>query len=195
MTNEQGPNERLERLAPSDPKGYDERRRARIMAAGGVRGLVAFFKARVYAMFTGLAILTVFIGTHPEPQRVFLSLVLGVAGIVVAGLVSEIVGYYVVYGEFASRAGLMLSLRVAAAALGTLVVPAALIGAVWLGWIPLDVALWTAAWVYVAELGAIGLLAFRGATSSGRWKKLLALEALFVLGLLVLLVQMLAKAV
>lgn len=194
LMSEQGPNERLERLAPSDPKGRYERRRARIAAAGGARGLVAYFKARVYATFTGLAILTVFLGTHPEPQRAFLSLCLGVVGIVVAGLVSEIVGHYVVHGEFPSRASRVLQLRIMTAALSTLVVPAALIGAAWLGWMPLDAALWAAAWVYIITLGAIGLLAFRGARA-GRWKKLLALEALAALAGLVLLVQILAKAV
>lgn len=190
----QEPGERLERLAPSDPKGRSERRRAPIAAVGGARGLVAYFKARVYATFTGLAIVLVLSDTHPEPQRALLALGLDVVGIVVAGLVSEIAGHLVVHGGFSSRADLVVPLRVATAALSTLVVPAALLGSAWVGWMPLDAALWAASWVYIFTLVAIGLLAFRGAASR-RWQTLLALEVLAVLALLVLLVKTLAKTV
>ncbi|GAA2978225.1 fatty acid desaturase [Microbacterium terrae] len=186
--------DRAERLAPGDPRGRHERRRARIAEAGGEDGLVAYFKERVYATFTGLAIVLVVAGKHPEPQHAFLALVFGVLGIVVAGFVSEIVGHLVVHGGFSSRAELIVPLRVASAALGTVVLPAALVGAAWLGWIEIDAALRIASWIYIGTLVVIGLLVVRGARLRW-WQTLLALGLLVALALLVLLLQTLAKSV
>lgn len=174
-------------------RGHHARRRAAIAEAGGEAGLVSYFKERVYATFTGLAIVMV-VSQHPEPEHAFLALVFGVLGITIAGFVSEIVGHLVVHRRFSSWADIVVPLRVSSAALATVVAPAALIGAAWAGWLDIDLALTIAAWIYVGTLVLIGLLAVRRSHLSW-WQTLVALGLLVALGALVLLLQTVAKSV
>ncbi|WES63476.1 hypothetical protein P0L94_13510 [Microbacter sp. GSS18] len=170
------------------------RRRDAIAREGGDAGLVSYFKERVYATFTGLAIVLVVSGSHPDPEHAFLALIFGVLGITTAGFVSEIVGHLVVHSHFSSRAEVMVPLRVSSAALATVVLPAAFIGAAWAGWLDIELALMIAAWIYVGTLVVIGLLAVRSSRLRW-WQTLLALGMLVALGALVLLLQTLAKSV
>lgn len=176
------------------PRTASGRRRAAIAEAGGEAGLVAYFKERVYASFTGLAIVMV-VSQHPDdPAHAFLALVLGVVGIVTAGFVADIVGHLAVHRRFSSAGEVVVPLRVALGALGTLVIPAAVVGAAWIGWMPPEVALAIAAWSYVLTLAVIGALVVRRAQLRW-WQSLMAVGLLVALALLVLLLQTLAKSV
>lgn len=178
----------------TQPRGRNARRRAAIAESGGDAGLVSYFKERVYATFTGLAIVLVVGQKHPEPEHAFLALVFGVLGITTAGFVSEIIGHLAVHSHFSSRAELLVPLRVSVAALATVVLPAAFIAVSWAGWLDIELALTIGAWIYIGTLVLIGLLAVR---NSGLrwWQTVLALGLLVALGALVLLVQTLAKSV
>ncbi len=107
---------------------------------------------------------------------------------------SDIVAHLAVHGTFSERGEVVVPLRVAGGALSTVVIPAALVGAAWVGWMPLEAALTAAAWVYVATLAAVGLLAVRRPHLT--WmQRLVALAMLVALALLVLLLQTIAKSV
>jgi F0F1-type ATP synthase assembly protein I len=60
-----------------------------------------------------------------------------------------------------------------------------------IGWLHTDVAMWTAMWVLVAELGIIAFLAVRRAHLHW-WQKTFAVIALAGVGVLVVAVKMLA---
>lgn len=177
------------------PRSAGGRRRAAIAETGGEAGLVAYFKERVYASFTGLAIVMVSGASHADdPAHAFLALVLGVLGITAAGFVADIVGHLAVHRRFSSVGEVIVPLRVALGALGTVVVPASVIGAAWLEWLPLQTAVTIAAWSYVLTLAVIGALVVRRARLRW-WQALVAVGMLVALALLVLLLQTLAKSV
>lgn len=155
----------------------------------------AYLRERVYASFTGLAIVLVVSGSdHPEAQHAFLALVLGVVGIVVAGFVSEVVSHMLTHQVTPDRAEGRHLLRVAGGGLATLTVPAVLLGLAWIGVLDLGFALDLAAFGYVATLGIIGWLAVRRSRLSPRGR-LIVFALLLGLGLLVILLQTLAKSV
>lgn len=169
------------------------RRREAITEAGGPAALVSYFKERVYATFTGLAIVIVS-SQHPEPEHAFLALVFGVLGITTAGFVSEVVGHLAVHRDLSSWAEVVVPLRVSAAAMATVVAPAAVIAAAWVGLLDIELALTIAAWIYIGTLGLIGLLVVRRSRLR-LWQSLVVLGMLVALGALVLLLQTVAKSV
>lgn len=162
---------------------------------GDAEAFVKYFKERVYATFTGLAIvLVVSASDHADADHAFFALVLGVVGITAAGFVSDIVSHLAVHQEFPGGAEFALLGRIAGGALGTVLVPAILVGLAWIGVLQLDTSLRIASIVYIATLGVIGWLAVGRARLS--WlQKLLALTILLALGLLVIALQTLAHAV
>ncbi|GAA1858214.1 hypothetical protein ACFQZV_01960 [Microbacterium koreense] len=157
--------------------------------------LTAYFKERVYASFTGLAIvLVVSSDTHASAAYALLSLVLGVGGIVAAGFVSDVISHLVVHREVPHRRTFALLARIALGGLSTVVVPGLLLVLAWIQVIPVDVALTLAVAVYVLTLVVIGLLAIRGARLT--WvQSFVALLILVALGLLVIGLQTLAHSV
>jgi hypothetical protein len=155
----------------------------------------AYLRERVYASFTGLAIVLVVSGSdHPEPQHAFLALVLGVIGIVVAGFVSEVVSILLTNQVAPDRAEWRHMLRVAGGGLATVTVPAVLIALAWIGVIDLGFALDLATFGYVATLAVIGWLAVRRSRLSVRGR-LIVFALLVGLGLVVIALQTLAKSV
>lgn len=162
---------------------------------GDADAFVRYFKERVYATFTGLAIvLVVSASDHPEADHAFFALVLGVVGITAAGFVSDIVSYLAVHQEFPGGGEFAVLGRIAGGALSTVLVPAILLVLAWTGVMHLDTALQIASIVYIATLGVIGWMAVGRARLS--WlQKLLALTILVALGLLVIALQTLAHAV
>lgn len=164
---------------------------------GGVlpEGAVPYFRERLYATFTGLAIVRVVSGSeHVEPRHAFLALMFGVLGIVIAGTVSEIVAHLMVHRSVPHGAEFRVMFRAALGGLATAILPLLLIGAAWLGWMPIHLALRISAALYLVTLIGVGWLAVRRSTL-GLGAKALVLVALAGLGVLVVLIQQLAKSV
>jgi len=155
--------------------------------------LAQALKERVYATFTGLAIVLVLRGHEPSPQDATFSLVIGVLGITVAGFVAEIIAHLAAHGAFPSRAELGRMFRIASGAFGSASVPIVLLLLTWPGWIELETALRVSTIVYLATLGLIGFAAVRR-TSLSWWAQLLALLALVLLGAIVVGLQLLAHS-
>ena len=156
---------------------------------------VEYFKERVYATFTGLAIVLVVSSNDAhDAGHAVLALLLGVVGITAAGFVSGVISHLAVHRDFPGGAELRAQLRIAGGALGTLVTPMILLALAWFGVLPLPAALRAAEIVYVATLAVIGWFAVRRSRLD-LWKQLLALTILVTLGLVVVLLQTLAHSV
>lgn len=154
-----------------------------------------YLRERIYATFTGLAIVLVVANSgHPEARHAFLALLLGVAGIVAAGLVADILSHLLSHQTLPSRKEAGLLLRVAGGGLSTVVVPGGLLLAALLGAMELHGALRAASIVYVVTLAVIGWLAVRRSRLPGR-VRLAVLIALVALGFAVIGLQILAKSV
>lgn len=156
---------------------------------------VMYFKERVYATFTGLAIvLVVWANGHAEADHAFFALVLGVLGITAAGFASDVISHLAVHQEFPSGTELRILFQVAGGALSTLLIPAVLLVLAWLEVIPIDAALRASLIVYIATLAVVGWFAVRRSKLSW-WKQGLVLLVLVVLALLVVLLQVLGHSV
>ena len=162
---------------------------------GREQAIVAYFKERVYATFTGLAIvLVVSADDHPEADHAFFALVLGVIGITAAGFVSDVVSHLAVHRRFPNGPEFGMELRIAGGALGTLVTPGIMLLLAWLDVLDLDTALTVCTIVYIVTLAVIGWAAVRRADLN--WgQKLVALGILLALGLLVIGLQTLAHSI
>ena len=162
---------------------------------GGEQAVVAYFKERVYATFTGLAIVLVVASSeHAEADHAFFALILGVVGITAAGFVSDVISHLAVHRTFPGRVDLIISTRIAGGALGTLLTPGILLLLAWLDVLPLEAALRAASIVYIATLAVIGWFAVRRSDLAW-WKQVIALAILVALGLLVVGLQTLAHAI
>lgn len=173
-----------------------ERARNRIAELGGrENAFVMYFKERVYATFTGLAlVLVVSNAEHPTPSRAFLVLALGVLGITAAGFVADVISHLAVHREFPEAMEWLILLRVAGGALGTAVTPLILIAVAWLDLWSIETALRVATIVYIVTLGVIGWFAVRRSKLAW-WQQLVALGVLLVLGLAVIGLQTLAHSI
>jgi hypothetical protein len=177
------------------PRGRLQRRHAELNELGGVDAIAVYFKERVYATFTGLAIVLVVLGGgHADAAHAISALILGVLGITAAGFVSDVISHLAAHGEFPSRREVVLMLKVAGGALGTLAVPVMLLALAAFDVTPLDTALRASSAVYIATLGLIGWIAVRRSRITW-WKQLLALAVLMALGLGVVGLQILAHSV
>jgi hypothetical protein len=178
-----------------ETRGRSARRAARMKDLGGTDDhVVMYFKERIYATFTGLAIVLVAAASdHPTAAHAAVVLVLGVLGITAAGFVSDIISHLSVHQEFPSAKDLAILLRVAGGALSTMVTPLILIGLAALEVWDIDTALIASICVYVATLALVGWFAVRRSNIIW-WKQLLALVMLVILGLLVVLLQTLAHS-
>ncbi|WP_312677027.1 hypothetical protein [Microbacterium sp.] len=109
------------------------RDRERVVRETGPEAWGAYLRERIYATLTGLAIVLV-VGSseHAEPDHAFLALVLGVIGIVVAGLVSDIVSHLLSRGALPSAEELLTFVRIAGGGLSTVVTPGILLLLAWL---------------------------------------------------------------
>lgn len=154
-----------------------------------------YLRERIYATFTGLAIVLV-VGNadHADPRHGFFALVLGVVGIVVAGLVSDVVAHLMMHQSLPSRTEARTLAAIAGGGLSTVVAPGILMLLALLEVMDVDAALRAAAIVYVATLGVIGWLAVRRSNLSGGLR-LVVLGILVGLGFAVIGLQILAKSV
>lgn len=176
-------------------RGRSRRGRGIEEAGGDEAAAAAYFKERVYATFTGLAIVLVTSASaHPEPDHAFLALVLGVLGITAAGFASEVISHLAVHREFPDRAGFGRMLRIAGGALGTVIVPGIILAFAWGGVIGLDGALSACVIVLILTLAVIGWFAVRRSHLPW-WQQLVALAMLLALGLFVIGLQTLAHSI
>ncbi|MFF2273626.1 hypothetical protein ACFVTX_15220 [Agromyces sp. NPDC058136] len=150
-------------------------------------------KERVYATFTGLAIVLVQHANveHVEAPRAVVTLLVGIVAITTAGFVADVISHLAVHAAFPDRAEVGRMLRIAGSAIASAGVPLLLLGLAAFGVIQLEHALRAASIVYVATLGVIGFIAVRR-TRIDWWKQVVALGALVALGLGVVVLQQLA---
>lgn len=150
-------------------------------------------KERVYATFTGLAIVLVQQANveHVLATRAVVTLLVGIIAITAAGFVADVIAHLAVHNAFPDRAEVGRMLRVAGSAIASAGVPLILLGLAALGVLQLEGALRAASIVYVATLGLIGYVAVRR-TRVTWWKQLVALGILVALGLAVVGLQQLA---
>jgi hypothetical protein len=159
---------------------------------GDPEDFVKYFKERVYATFTGLAIvLVVGVSAHPTAEAALVALLLGVAGITAAGFVSDIIAHLAVHENLPDKDEWMLLLRVAGGGLSTLVAPAVFLVLAIVDVMHDDTALRVATIIYVVTLAVIGLLVVRRSRLTW-WQQLLVLAVLVALGLVVIGIQALA---
>lgn len=191
------PEPSADRPAPGGrPRGRSARARERLSdLEGRDDAFVGYFKERVYATFTGLAIvLVVSANDQHDPEHALFALLLGVLGITAAGFVSDVVSHLAVHQEFPARVDFAIMLRIAGGALGTVVTPGILLLLAWLAVLPLETALRVSSIVYVVTLGVIGWFAVRRARLDW-WQRLVALGVLVALGLAVVGLQTLAHSI
>ena len=167
-------------------------RRARLSAESDVVQL--YFKERVYATFTGLAILLVVGLEGASISHAVAALFFGVLGITVAGMVADIITHLALHKQFPRGRDMRVLLTVAGGALATVVVPGILLLLGVLGVISERFAIIAGIGVYVVTLALIGWLAVRRAKVPW-WKQLIALALLLVLGLAVIGLQAFAHAI
>ncbi|MGR2752544.1 hypothetical protein [Agromyces arachidis] len=150
-------------------------------------------KERVYATFTGLAIVLVQQSNvdHLEPVRALLTLLVGIVAITAAGFVADVIAHVAVHGAFPRRHEVGRMLRVSGSAIASAATPLLVLALAVLGVLDLDAALSIAALVYLVTLGLVGFIAVRR-THAAWWKQALALAILVALGLAVLALQQLA---
>jgi hypothetical protein len=186
---------RTDDAAPDGQPQRDRPRRGRRgwLADQSTDVIAQALKERVYATFTGLAIVLVLRGHETSPRDATFSLAIGVLGITVAGFAAEVIAHLAAHASFPKRDELARMLRIAGGAFASAVVPLVLLLCTWPGWVSLDDALQASTIVYVVTLGLIGFAAVRR-TALTWWKQLFALGALMVLGGIVILLQLLAHA-
>lgn len=154
---------------------------------------VEALKERVYATFTGLAIVLVQHenAEHLTATRATLTLLVGIVAITAAGLAADVIAHIVVHAELPRRHALGRMLRVAGSALASASVPLVLLVLAIAGVFELEGALRAASIVYLVTLGIIGYVAVRR-THVAWWEQLVALGLLVLLGLAVVVLQQLA---
>ncbi|WP_353815298.1 hypothetical protein [Agromyces sp. SYSU T00266] len=150
-------------------------------------------KERVYATFTGLAIVLVQHenADHITAGRATLTLLVGIVAITAAGFVADVISHLVVHGDFPRRAELGRMVRVAGSALGSASIPLVILVLAVVGVIELQGALLAASIVYIATLALVGYVAVRRSRLAW-WEQLVALGLLVLLGLAVVGLQQLA---
>ena len=122
---------------------------------------VSALKERVYASFTGLAIVTVFAldPAHTTAKDAFLALLAGIVGITVAGLAAEIISHLVAHRGVPNRSELGTMARIAAGAIGSASIPLIALCSAWLGLFGLQIALQVSVGIYLLTLGLIAFAA------------------------------------
>ena len=131
---------------PEASTGLDERTRA--------------LKERIYASFTGLAILAAISATgHATASDALLSVAVGVFGISAAGFLAEVVAHLVTHERMPSSGEVRTMGRIAVGALGSASLPILVLALSWAGVMSVDLALWIGMALYAATLVLVMLVA------------------------------------
>lgn len=140
-------------------------------------------KEQVYASFTGLAIVTVFaldVG-HTTARHAFFTLLAGIVGITIAGLVADIIAHFISHAGLPKYVHLRTMMRIAGGAIGSASIPLIVLCAAWMGLFSLQTALQISVGIYLLGLALIALVAaFR--TGLPWRQQLIALGSLVGLG-------------
>lgn len=154
---------------------------------------VSALKERIYASFTGLAIVTVFAldQSHASADRAFFTLLAGIVGITLAGFAAEVISHLVPHRALPDRRALRRMARVSLGAIGSASIALVSLASAWVGIFELTIALQVSIGIYLLTLGLVALLAAHRTGLSWR-HQLTALVGLFGLGAAVVIVLMLA---
>ncbi|MEV6301112.1 hypothetical protein AB0M02_17015 [Actinoplanes sp. NPDC051861] len=148
-------------------------------------------KERVYITFTALAVVLALRSHHASAEEAGLTLLIAVAGTLLAVFVADVVSHIAVHAALPMRTELRHMLAVVFGALGSLVFPFVFIvlalGDMW----PIEKSLRAASIALVAALVAIGYAAVRRVRLP-LWQKLIVLFAEFALGVAVVGLELLA---
>lgn len=150
-------------------------------------------KERVYATFTGLAIVLVQHANveHITATRATITLLVGIIAITAAGFVADVIAHLAVHGAFPRRVELGRMLRVSGTAIASAAGPLVILALAAFGVFELEPALLAASILYLVTLGLVGFIAVRR-THVAWWKQVVALGILVALGLAVVVLQQLA---
>jgi hypothetical protein len=119
-------------------------------------------KERIYACFTGVAILAALSGTgHGSAADALFSLAIGVSGISAAGFLAEVVSHQVAHQRLPVAGELRTMARIALGALGTASAPVVALALAWGGIVTLTWGMWIGMGLYAATLVAVTLIAVR----------------------------------
>jgi hypothetical protein len=119
-------------------------------------------KERIYATFTGLAILAAASSSgHSTPAGSLFALAIGVLAISAAGFLAEIVSHQVAHQRLPAAGELRAMGRIASGALGTAFAPIVVLTIARGGIVPLQGALYIGMALYAATLVAVTLVAVR----------------------------------
>ncbi|MGK9147991.1 hypothetical protein KXS11_10230 [Plantibacter flavus] len=181
------------RLRRRNHREQPEHGDARGLPPGNAATVAKYLKERVYATFTGLAIVLVLAANveHHDAAGALFTLVIGVAGITVAGLVAEMIAHLAAHGAFPDATEWRVMLRIAWGSLFTVATPAILLILAVFGVMQLDTSLRVSTIVYLVTLGLSAWFAVRRAGLT-LWRQLIAMAALVLLGAAVIGLQVLA---
>lgn len=150
-------------------------------------------KERVYVTFTAIAVVLALAAHEVSAARALVVLVITLLGTVVAVFVADVVSHLAVHGTLPDGHERRHMLRVSFGAFGVIVPPIAfLVLAIWDVW-PVETALRVSSYVLVLTLIAIGYVAVHRVTLP-LWQKLVVLFGEFVLGSLVIALELLAHS-
>lgn len=152
-------------------------------------------KERVYATFTGLAIVLVQHANveHTSAVRATATLLIGVLAISLAGFSADVIAHLAAHAAFPDSAEFGRMLRLTGTAVASASLPLLFLVLAVIEWLTLSTALTLAAASYVLILCLIGLFAVRR-TRAAWWRQAIALGILVALGLIVIVIQQLAHA-
>lgn len=150
-------------------------------------------KERVYASFTGLAIVTVFAmdPDHATAGDAFLALLAGIVGISAAAFVAEAISHLITHAALPTGAEVWMMARTSLGAIASASVAFIALASAWSGVFSLHIALQISVGIYLLTLGLIALIAVHR-TGLPLRHKLMALVGLVGFGACVILVLALA---
>lgn len=168
-------------------------RRRALLAARPASERASALKERIYATFTGLAIVAVITSdlVDTEPLQAFLTLAIGIVGIAAAGFVAEVIAHQVTHGAAPRGVDLRTAARISGGALASASIPLLALGAACFGWLSLETATLVATVIYVATLALVAVLAVARTpmTAAQRLGALLVMLAFIALVVIVLFVS------
>jgi hypothetical protein len=159
-----------------------------------VEHVVALLRERVYgavSCLATLAILTRYSTEETDAWARVLDVAVATGGLWAASLLAHWVAQLGAYGRAPRGRQLLGLLQASGQILEASVVPLLLLVVAGLGWLSTDLAMWSAKWILVAELGLIALLAVRRAKLPW-WQQVVTVAALAGIGALVVAVKLLA---